>query len=165
VVADVNDVVRNALTVFEGRLGGVKLRLNLADRLPAVLLDSEQFKRVVVNLVDNAAEAMQDAPYKELAIATTLAAPDLVELSIADTGCGITTEDKAKLFMPYFSTKEHGTGLGLAIVSHMVKEHRGTIRVEDNRPVGARFIIELPASTATETEPGPRSVIVPADPA
>jgi nitrogen fixation/metabolism regulation signal transduction histidine kinase len=162
VVADLNVAVCHALTVFEGRLGGVKVRLNLAVRLPAVRLDAEQFKRVVVNLVDNAAEAMQEAPYKELAITTTLAALDLVELSIADTGCGITTEDKAKLFMPYFSTKEHGTGLGLAIVSHIVKEHGGTIRVEDNRPVGARFIIELPAYTAAEGEPGPRTVSVPA---
>ena len=162
VVADLNVAVSEALTVFEGRLGGVRVRLNLAGRLPAVLLDAEQFKRVVVNLVDNAAEAMQEAPYKELAITTTLAALDLVELSIADTGCGITTEDKAKLFMPYFSTKQHGTGLGLAIVSHIVKEHRGTIRVEDNRPVGARFIIELPAYTAAEGEPVPRTVTEPA---
>ena len=134
-------------------------------RLPAVLLDAEQFKRVVVNLVDNAAEAMQDAPYKELAIATALAAPEVVELSIADTGCGITTEDKAKLFMPYFSTKAHGTGLGLAIVSHIVKEHRGTIRVEDNLPVGARFIIELPAFTAAGERARSETVAAPASPA
>jgi len=165
VASDLNEVVRNALTVFEGRLGGVTVRLNLAAGLPAVLLDAEQFKRVVVNLVDNAAEAMQEAPYKELAIATALAAPDVVELSISDTGCGITTEDKAKLFMPYFSTKAHGTGLGLAIVSHVVKEHRGTIRVEDNQPVGARFIIELPAFYVTESEPAPRTVAAPATPA
>ncbi len=165
VAADLNAVVRTALTVFEGRLGGVKVRLNLADRLPAVLLDAEQFQRVVVNLVDNAAEAMQEAPYKELAIATALPAPDVVELSIADTGCGITTEDKAKLFMPYFSTKAHGTGLGLAIVSHVVTEHRGMIRVEDNLPVGARFIIELPAFYVTESEPGSRTVSAPANPA
>ncbi|MGO9239851.1 MAG: ATP-binding protein [Bryobacteraceae bacterium] len=88
-----------------------------------------------------------------------------MELSIADTGCGITTEDKAKLFMPYFSTKAHGTGLGLAIVSHVVTEHRGMIRVEDNLPVGARFIIELPAFYVTESEPGSRTVSAPANPA
>jgi signal transduction histidine kinase len=125
------------------------------------MLDREQFKRVVVNLVDNAAEAMHDAPFKQLAIATALAGPDVVELSLADTGCGISTEDKAKLFLPYYSTKERGTGLGLAIVSHIVSEHRGSIRVEENQPVGARFIIELPALQALEGERGARMAAAP----
>jgi nitrogen fixation/metabolism regulation signal transduction histidine kinase len=153
VKADLNAAVRDALAVFEGRLGGVAMRIDLAAGLPPVLLDAGQFKRVVVNLVDNAAEAMQDVPYKELAISTSLAAPDAVELCISDTGCGISMEDKSKLFLPYFSTKQRGTGLGLAIVSNVVSEHRGTIRVEDNRPAGARFIIELPAYLSAGSAP------------
>jgi nitrogen fixation/metabolism regulation signal transduction histidine kinase len=161
VKADLNAVVRDALAVFEGRLGGVDMRIDLADDLPPVLLDAGQFKRVIVNLVDNAAEAMQDVPYKELSITTSLAAPDTVELCISDTGCGISTEDKSKLFLPYFSTKQRGTGLGLAIVSNVVNEHRGTIRVEDNRPAGARFIIELPAYLSSESEPLPRTTVAP----
>ena len=156
--ADLNAAVRDALAVFEGRLGGMKMRVDLADDLPPVLLDAAQFKRVVVNLVDNAAEAMQDVPYKELSISTSLAAPDTVELCISDTGCGISTEDKSKLFLPYFSTKQRGTGLGLAIASNVVSEHRGTIRVEDNLPAGARFIIELPAHFSAESEPKPTTV-------
>jgi len=82
----------------------------------------------------------------------------LVEVSITDTGCGISRADKEKLFLPYFSTKGRGTGLGLAIVSHIVNEHHGRVRAEDNPPQGARFIIELnglpngePAQS-TETE-------------
>jgi nitrogen fixation/metabolism regulation signal transduction histidine kinase len=161
VKADLNAVVRDALAVFEGRLGGVEMRIDLTGGLPPVLLDAGQFKRVIVNLVDNAAEAMQDVPYRELSIATSLAAPDTVELCISDTGCGITTEDKSKLFLPYFSTKQRGTGLGLAIVSNVVSEHRGTIRAEDNRPAGARFIIELPAYLSSESEPLPRTTVAP----
>jgi nitrogen fixation/metabolism regulation signal transduction histidine kinase len=161
VKADLNATVRDALAVFEGRLGGVTIRIDLADGLPPVFLDAGQFKRVVVNLVDNAAEAMRDVPYKELAISTSLTAPDTVELCISDTGCGISIEDKSKLFLPYFSTKQRGTGLGLAIVSNVVSEHRGTIRVEDNRPAGARFIIELPAYLSAGSEPQPRTTVAP----
>jgi signal transduction histidine kinase len=74
----------------------------------------------------------------------------LIELIVSDTGCGISAIDKEKLFLPYFSTKERGTGLGLAIVSHIIVEHRGRVRVEDNQPTGARFVIELLANSAVE---------------
>ena len=69
---------------------------------------------------------------------------DAVEIVVADTGHGVTRELKEKLFLPYFSTKKRGTGLGLAIVRRIVEDHRGSIRVEENRPVGARFVVELP---------------------
>ena len=84
--------------------------------------------------------------YKGRPIGVTL--PNFVELLVADTGCGVSADDKEKLFLPYFSTKGRGTGLGLAIVSHILAEHGGRIRVEDNRPVGARFYVELPAAAA-----------------
>ena len=72
---------------------------------------------------------------------------------MADTGCGISPGDKEKLFLPYFSTKGRGTGLGLAIVSHILAEHHARVRVEDNKPSGARFLIEVPAVTAPDTMP------------
>jgi two-component system, NtrC family, nitrogen regulation sensor histidine kinase NtrY len=143
--ADLNEVVREALGVFQGRLDGIHIDTHLAEGLPAVNLDREQFQRVVVNLVDNAAEAMQDSLIKELYIATQTGAAETVELVVADSGCGIGPEDKEKLFLPYFSTKKRGTGLGLAIVSHVVAEHGAQIRVEDNQPLGARFTVEIPA--------------------
>jgi PAS domain S-box-containing protein len=145
VPADLNQAVSEGLAVFEGRLNGITLHCSLAPGLPMVALDREQFKRVIVNLVDNAAEAMSDCPLRQILVATSLAAAETVELTVADTGCGISTGDKEKLFLPSFSTKQRGTGLGLAIVSHILTEHNAQIRVEDNRPVGARFIIELPA--------------------
>jgi signal transduction histidine kinase len=109
-------------------------------------------KRVIVNLVDNAAEAMDSSPIRSLLVATTHISDDLIELTVADTGCGVSALDKEKLFLPYFSTKQRGTGLGLAIVSHIVAEHRGRVRVEDNLPTGARFIVELLAYTPSEPD-------------
>ena len=89
---------------------------------------------------------------KRLLVATRATAADSVELLVADTGCGISAGDKERLFLPYFSTKGRGTGLGLAIVSHILSEHSGRIRVEDNRPAGARFYVEVPAVLAVEVE-------------
>jgi two-component system nitrogen regulation sensor histidine kinase NtrY len=152
IVGDLNNVVRNALDVFAGRLDAIDLRVDLATDLPAVHVDPEQFKRVVVNLVDNAAEAMRESLVKRLLVATRSTSPDTVELLVADTGCGISAGDKERLFLPYFSTKQRGTGLGLAIVSHILAEHGGRIRVEDNRPAGARFYVEVPAAVAVELE-------------
>jgi two-component system, NtrC family, nitrogen regulation sensor histidine kinase NtrY len=152
VASDLNQIVENALCVFEGRLDGIRLDKELAPVLPPVQVDREQFKRVVVNLVDNAAEAMQESLVKRLFIGTRLNEPDAVELIIADTGCGVSREDKEKLFLPYFSTKGRGTGLGLAIVNRILADHEATIRVEDNAPTGARFIVELPVRTAAEPE-------------
>jgi PAS domain S-box-containing protein len=147
---DVNAVVEEALAVFEGRLEGITVRRRLEQELPPVALDREQFKRALVNLIDNAAEAMSESPVRELLVETRAVPGDAVEVEVADTGCGISTEDKEKLFLPYFSTKKRGTGLGLAIVSHIVSEHHAQIRVEDNVPAGARFIIELPAAAASD---------------
>ena len=149
--SDLNEVVDSALAVFGGRLDGIEVTKRLG-QLPMVNLDREQFKRLVVNLIDNAAEAMRDSLVKRLHVATSAPSPDLVELTIADTGCGVSTEDKEKLFLPYFTTKSRGTGLGLAIVNHIVSEHRGQIRVENNVPVGARFIVELSALAPAESE-------------
>jgi len=88
---------------------------------------------------------MQQAMFREIQISTALApGRDCVEITVADTGHGVTQELKQRLFLPYFSTKKRGTGLGLAIVSRIVEDHHGSIRVEENRPVGAKFIVELP---------------------
>src|SRR5579864_3572696 len=150
VVSDLNEVVNNALSVFEGRLDGIAVQKELAPSLPAVNVDREQFKRVVVNLVDNAAEAMQDSLVKQLYISTRYTDADFVELIVADTGCGVSRDDKEKLFLPYFSTKGRGTGLGLAIVNRILADHDATIRVEDNLPAGARFIVDLPTLASSD---------------
>ena len=108
-------------------------------------VDVELFERAIANLVDNALKFCGRGCRVTLAAAR---AGTQAEVSISDTGHGITPELKERLFLPYFSTKERGTGLGLAIVSRIVEEHRGTIRVEENKPIGARFIVELPVQHA-----------------
>jgi signal transduction histidine kinase len=120
------------------------------------MADPEAIKRALANLIDNAAEAMQDSRVREIHIATSLLeGRDGLEIMIADTGHGIDRELKEKLFLPYFSTKKRGTGLGLAIVRRIVEDHRGSIRVEENRPAGAKFVVELPLAneiTAAESQ-------------
>ena len=84
---------------------------------------------------------------KEITISTSLVASrDAVELVVSDTGHGVSRDVKERLFLPYFSTKQRGTGLGLAIVSRIVEDHHGSIRVEENKPVGSRFVVELPVA-------------------
>lgn len=155
--ADLNEIVESARAVFAGRLEGVQLAVNLERKLPLVMADREQIKGVIVNLIDNAAEAMSEAPVRKILVTTCQSGPDTVEFSVSDTGTGVSATDKEKLFLPYFSTKSRGTGLGLAIVSHIVKEHHGRVRVEDNQPTGARFVVELNASAAGDATWGEAS--------
>ena len=152
--ASINTIVESALNMFDGRLAEVTVRKDLAPDLPKVMADAEAIKRALANLVDNAAEAMEGAQVREIRVSTNLVTSrDAVEILIADTGHGVTQELKEKLFLPYFSTKKRGTGLGLAIVSRIVEDHHGSIRVEENRPAGTRFIVELPL--APEPAPAP----------
>jgi nitrogen fixation/metabolism regulation signal transduction histidine kinase len=147
-----NAIVTSALEVFAGRLDGIAIRTSLGSGLPAIRADAELLRRVLVNLIDNAAEAMEGSAAKELRLATRLNAPgEAVEIVVADTGHGISPQDKDKLFLPHFSTKDRGTGLGLAIAARIVSEHHGTIRVEDNAPIGSRFVIQLPVAEVPAT--------------
>lgn len=150
--SDINALADGALSMFNGRLDGIRVRTHFAENLPKVMADSEGIKRAIANLVDNAAEAVQNSMMKEIEVSTALVGMrDAVEISVADSGPGVTQETKERLFLPYFSTKKRGTGLGLAIVSRIVEEHHGSIRVEENNPIGARFVIELPVATEPAT--------------
>jgi two-component system, NtrC family, nitrogen regulation sensor histidine kinase NtrY len=144
---DLNTIVSGALDLFQGRLEGVTVRTDLAVTLPPVKADRELLRRVLANLIDNAAEAMEGSAIRRLRVATRVEGDgDAVEVEISDSGHGISPEDKQRLFLPHFSTKERGTGLGLAIASRIIAEHNGTIRVEDNLPTGTRFLIRFPAA-------------------
>lgn len=152
--ASLNNLVESALTMFNGRLEGIRVQTDLSVDLPSVMADPEAIKRAIANLVDNAAEAMQDTMVREIKISTSLVASrDAVELVISDTGHGVSREVKERLFLPYFSTKQRGTGLGLAIVSRIVEDHHGSIRVEENKPVGSRFVVELPVAVEAVSNP------------
>jgi PAS domain S-box-containing protein len=150
--ASLNEVIANALKLYDERLDGIRLEKHLAEELPPVMLDGEQVKRVLVNLIDNAAEALTasnstDSDRRIIVTTREVRERDTVELIVADTGPGIAASDRERIFDPYFSTKKRGTGLGLAIVSRIVAEHQGRIRVQENHPRGARFVIELPSAS------------------
>jgi two-component system nitrogen regulation sensor histidine kinase NtrY len=142
--APLNPIVENSLALFAGRLQNIRLTKRLAPNLPLVLADPEAMKRALGNLIDNAAEAMHESLLRELRVTTNLLPSGMVELTVSDTGSGLTDDMRERLFLPYFSTKQRGTGLGLAIAAKIIQEHGGTIRAEKNSPAGATFIIELP---------------------
>ena len=149
--ADLNEVVRQAVALYEDRLDGVTIALELDPHAPPAMLDSEQIKRVFVNLIDNALDALSaftSNDQKLITITTKHDSPtSLLVAEVADSGQGIAPEDFKRLFQPYFSRRDSGTGLGLAIVQRIVLEHGGRIRAEKNQPRGARFVIEIPTST------------------
>ncbi|HEY6546583.1 MAG TPA: ATP-binding protein, partial [Vicinamibacteria bacterium] len=142
--ASLHEVVDQALSLYDGLFAGVRIHRQLAPELPSLRLDPDQMKRAVINLVDNAIEATGRQGTVTVATEFDRAAAR-ARLSVSDDGPGISPEDKDRLFVPHFSTKKRGSGLGLAIVSRIVQEHHGTIRVEENAPRGARFVVELPA--------------------
>jgi len=144
--ASLNDVVTQAAGLYEERLDGVAMLLELDPQLPTSMLDVEQIKRVFVNLIDNALDALsQVTDEKTIKIVTRLDAErSVLRAEVVDTGRGIQPGDFRRLFEPYFSRRDSGTGLGLAIVQRTILEHGGQIRAERNYPHGARFIIQLP---------------------
>jgi two-component system nitrogen regulation sensor histidine kinase NtrY len=143
--ADLNDIVATALGLYEERVEDVEMTSDLAADLPLLHLDVEQVRRVIVNLVDNAIEALDGRPVRTVAVRTRFdARREVVQLLVEDSGHGVEMADRDNLFVPYFSTRRRGTGLGLAIVSHIVADHRGRIWVESNDPSGARFVVEFP---------------------
>ncbi len=149
--ASANTIVHEAVEVFSGRLDGITLKTALAENPLTVRADAGLLRSVIVNLIDNAAEALETCSLREITVITRAHDDsETVEICVQDTGHGISPEDKDKLFLPHFSTKDRGTGLGLAIAARIVAEHGGSIHVEDNFPVGSRFVIELPVAEVTQ---------------
>jgi len=143
VPTDVGQLIAETLALYNGIFTDVRIEQRFASGVPLVRLDPEQIRRVVINLVDNAIEAMERRG--EIVVETQLdAANGLVRVVVADNGPGIPPAEREKLFLPYYSTKRRGSGLGLAIVRRIIAEHGGSIEVGDNTPHGTRFTIELP---------------------
>ncbi|GFE61547.1 PAS domain-containing sensor histidine kinase [Geobacter sp. AOG2] len=142
---DLNTLIRETLTLYQEAHRGVSFHFEPDEHLPLIKIDRDQIKRVIINLLENAVAAMDEEG--EVRIKSNYDAElKMASFAICDTGPGITPEDKPRLFEPYFSTKKSGTGLGLAIVSSVVTDHSGFVRIKDNQPRGACFIVELPAA-------------------
>ncbi len=148
VPSDIRGIIEETLGLFKEANKGVSFIFQKNGDIPILNLDRSQIKRAIINILENAVEAVNgrgrvniDLEHdKELQI---------VRIKISDNGSGIPPEYKARLFEPYFSTKKHGTGLGLTIVNTIVSDHDGFIRVYDNHPRGTCFVIELPVRTQT----------------
>ncbi|MDT4967965.1 MAG: two-component system, NtrC family, nitrogen regulation sensor histidine kinase NtrY [Acidobacteriota bacterium] len=146
--ADLNEVVTQAVALYRDRLNGTRLDVRLGQRLALTMLDPEQMRRVFVNLIDNALEALAGVEGEHRITVATAHDPrrGVVMAEVTDTGHGIPRSDFGRLFQPNFSTRERGTGLGLAIVQRIITDHGGRIRVSGNHPRGAKFTIELAAA-------------------
>jgi two-component system nitrogen regulation sensor histidine kinase NtrY len=140
---DAAGLVESVVALYGGH-PGIAFEVRTDPGISTIVADGEQLRRALINLVDNAVAAMGGQGRITLSVRAGEEAGSL-RLEVADSGPGIAPPDRDKLFVPYFSTKARGTGLGLAIVQRVVSDHRGTIRVEDNLPQGARFVIDLPA--------------------
>ena len=139
-----HDLLRNTVSSYAMFHKHVQFRARFAKDVGMIPADARQLKQVVVNLFDNAIQAMNEQGEIHLQTAYD-ARRRVVVLFVADTGPGISDEMKERLFIPYFSTKGSGRGLGLAIVHKIISEHGGTITIQNNAPTGSVFRIELPA--------------------
>lgn len=140
---NLSEVIDESVALFRESQKKILFRVVEKNKVPRFDLDKDQMKRAIVNILDNAVDAIEDRG----SITVTTSYDErfqIARIEIADTGCGFPQEKKKKLFEPYFSTKKSGTGLGLPIVSTIIADHNGYIRVKDNHPRGTRVIIELP---------------------
>ena len=152
VPADLTALLNETLGLYDGLFGNIAVDRALTAPLPRVRIDPEQIRRVVVNLVDNAVDALEHdlktSPNGRKGVIGVQTEHDrragVVRLIVRDNGPGIAAADREKLFMPYFSTKRRGSGLGLAIVRRIIVEHNGSIKVGRNDPRGTTFTVELP---------------------
>ncbi len=143
VLCDLHHIIEDTLLLYEGNTKKINVEKRFSPQLPQIMVAPEQMKRVFINLIDNAIEAMDESGRVVISSSYNRSS-QRVQIIVSDQGHGIDSDDKDKLFMPYFSTKPKGTGLGLSIVSKIISDHHGSVRVEENHPKGAKFIIELP---------------------
>jgi two-component system, NtrC family, nitrogen regulation sensor histidine kinase NtrY len=140
---NIKQIIQESVNVYKEAQKAVTIVFHDAAEVPEIRADREQMKRVMINLLDNALDAI-DGKGRITIELTYDRDLQVVTIEVADNGKGIPPEHKARVFEPYFSTKKHGTGLGLAIVNNIINDHHGSIRVQDEEPQGTRFIIELP---------------------
>jgi signal transduction histidine kinase len=158
---DLGLVVSDAVGSSEAELAqhAIRTEVSIEPQLPALALDETQIRQVMLNLIRNAREAMAGGGELRVAVRGQRPPepPELLQISVEDSGGGMDDETREHLFEPFFTTKRHGNGLGLAITQEIVEAHGGTIRCERREPRGTRFVIELPVRLAAAAERAPHS--------
>ena len=151
-VEDVKKLVEeaSALALVGAKDSGVRVRFDLAPGADFVLADKVQVQQVLLNLIRNAIEAMEGCDRRDLVVATARAPDHMIEISVADTGSGISPEISAQLFQPFVTTKAHGTGVGLSISRTIIEAHGGSIAPRPNSGGGTVFSFTLPAVAKEE---------------
>jgi len=160
-LCDVNNVLKGCVSLLEKQalFHNIQITSNLDEKLPLTVIDPSQIERVFINIIVNAADAMDGNG--KLNLATRFDPVDhCIEVEFTDTGHGIKKENLEKIFDPFFTTKDtgHGVGLGLAISFGIIKEHKGTISVESEVGKGTTFIVRLPVTTEEESVKDEQSV-------
>ncbi|WP_434390058.1 ATP-binding protein [Melittangium boletus] len=155
---DLNEVVTRTVRLIQNEMPrGLEFKMELSDALPRVEADAEQLKQVLINLVQNAMQALGSEAAGCITVKTVRpdrfndfrpAGDSFVEVHVSDTGPGVPVEQQQHIFVPFYTTKQKGTGLGLAICQRIVKNHGGTLAVRSKPGEGATFIIRLPAPHA-----------------
>ncbi|ABK17618.1 ATP-binding protein [Syntrophobacter fumaroxidans] len=144
VPSDLCAIIEESLALYRHTYPNISFVLEKMDDLPPLRLDRDQFRQVMINLIENAVYAIG----REKGVITNRVSYDpvlnIARMECADTGRGISPEGKLRMFEPYYSTRRKGTGLGLAIVASIIADHNGFVRVRDNVPAGTVIVIELP---------------------
>ncbi|UCC40033.1 MAG: HAMP domain-containing protein [Candidatus Aminicenantes bacterium] len=142
---DIHEIIEQTISLFKGIFADIEFEVLFSSDIPSpIQTDPEQMKRAFINLIDNAIDAMNKKG--KITIRTSYDKDhQRANIEISDSGPGISSEDKEKLFLPHYSTKKKGTGLGLAIVNQVINEHNGSIDIENIQPHGAKFTIQIPA--------------------
>ena len=143
--ADIHQIIDQTLAFFKGIFTDIEFEVDYSSEVPAsVPADPEQMKRAIINVLDNSIDAMNKKG--RIGIRTSFdKEPQRVTIEIVDSGPGISADDRFKLFLPHYSTKKKGMGLGLAIVNQIIRDHNGSVNIENNKPHGAKFTIQIPA--------------------
>ena len=140
----INELLSEIYSLYSSAHRNIRFSLDRDERVPLIKFDRSQIRRVLINLVENAVWAVDGTG--EITLKSIYDDKNgVVRIEVIDTGSGIDDLDKSKIFDLYYSKKKGGSGLGLAIVQRIITEHNGRIMVEDNKPRGARFIVELSA--------------------
>ncbi|MBI2875579.1 MAG: GHKL domain-containing protein, partial [Candidatus Tectomicrobia bacterium] len=139
-----NDIIEKTVELLQpqNKFDNIRFILQLNYDLPFISVDPDQIQQVLINLFNNAAEAMKKG---EIVVSSCNGSPDgVLELSVSDNGPGIPEEIRKKIFEPHFSTKREGHGFGLAICYRIIKNHNGEMEVESEMGKGAKFTLRLP---------------------
>ncbi|MGQ9608397.1 MAG: ATP-binding protein [bacterium] len=148
--SSINEIIETALNLYTNLPENIVIKMDLAENLPQIMVDNDQIRQVLHNIIGNAVDAM--AGGGEIIIRTYQDLDNKITIEISDTGCGMSEETLQKIFTPYFTTKEKGTGLGMSIVAQIIEEHGGEIGIESKEGVGTKVKIKLKAEVENAVE-------------